>query len=156
MKSHHYKTSLEWTGNRGSGTSDYRAYDRDHIIRIGGKPVIEGSSDPAFRGDATRHNPEELLVASLSACHMLCFLHLCSENGIKVVEYTDNASGTMQEDGKGGGRFIEVILYPNVRIEQAGNCDLANALHERAHKMCFIASSCNFPVKYAAKCRPCE
>lgn len=154
MKSHHYKTSLEWTGNRGSGTSDYKAYGRDHIIRIDGKPEIEGSSDPSFRGDPARHNPEELLVASLSACHMLCFLHLCSENGIKVIEYTDNATGTMQEDGKGGGRFIEVILYPNVIIQQAGNCDLANALHEKAHKMCFIASSCNFPVKHAAKCRP--
>ena len=154
MKSHHYKTSLEWTGNRGSGTSDYRAYDRDHIIRIDGKPEIQGSSDPSFRGDPARHNPEELLVASLSACHMLCFLHLCSENDIKVIEYTDNATGTMQEDGKGGGRFIEVILYPNVIIQEAGNCDLANALHEKAHKMCFIASSCNFPVKHAAKCRP--
>lgn len=153
MKSHHYKTYVEWTGNLGTGTSDYRAYDRDHIIQIADKHVIKGSSDPAFRGNPIRHNPEELLVASLSACHMLCFLHLCSENGITVVEYTDNASGTMQEDGKGGGRFVEVILYPNVLIQQAANCDLANALHERAHKMCFIASSCNFPVKHAAKCR---
>lgn len=147
---HRYTTQLVWTGNRGDGTSGYHAYDRAHEITVAGKPVIPGSSDPHFRGDAARYNPEELLVASLSACHMLWFLHLCADAGIRVVAYTDSALGTMQETADGGGRFTEVVLQPAVRV--AGAVDRARiaALHERAHARCFIASSVNFPVRCEA------
>lgn len=151
-KSHQYKTNLEWTGNRGSGTSGYRAYDRDHIISIDGKADIHGSSDPAFRGDPNRHNPEELLVASLSSCHMLCYLHLCADHRITVVQYTDIATGVMVEDHQGGGRFSEVNLHPVVHIKEEDQYMLAITLHEKAHKMCFIAGSCNFPVKHHPSC----
>ena len=147
---HSYATDLVWTGNRGEGTSGYRAYDRAHEISVAGKPVIPGSSDPHFRGDATRYNPEELLVASLSACHMLWFLHLCADAGIRVERYTDSATGAMQEAADGGGHFTEVVLRPAVRV--AGDVEHAriDALHERAHELCFIAQSVNFPVRCEA------
>jgi organic hydroperoxide reductase OsmC/OhrA len=147
---HSYATDLVWTGNRGEGTSGYRAYDRAYEISVAGKAVIPGSSDPHFRGDATRYNPEELLVASLSACHMLWFLHLCADAGVRVERYTDSATGAMQEIADGGGHFTEVVLRPAVRI--AGDVVQAriDALHERAHELCFIAQSVNFPVRCEA------
>ena len=149
---HTYNLTLEWTGNRGSGTVDYRAYERSHLIQIEHKLDIAASSDSSFRGDNTKHNPEELLLASLSSCHMLWYLHLCSEAGIIVVEYVDNAKGTMVEDINGGGRFTEVVLNPIVSVTQASMIDQANALHEKANKMCFIANSVNFPVMHRPVC----
>jgi len=148
---HHYAVALEWTGNTGEGTKRYSGYQRSHNIIIANKPVIECSSDPAFRGDPSRHNPEEMLVASLSSCHMLWFLHLCSENGIIVLKYSDHANGTMLED-KEGGRFTKVILHPHVTISDPSKIDLANSLHEQANKKCFVANSCNFPVHHQPIC----
>lgn len=144
-KVHRYDTTVSWTGNLGSGTSSYRAYARNHEIATGGKPPIAGSSDPAFRGDASRHNPEDLLVAALSACHMLSYLHLCAVSGVVVVAYEDRASGEMRETDDGGGRFTSVVLRPRVTIS-AGDPEVARALHEKAHHLCFIASSVSFPV----------
>jgi organic hydroperoxide reductase OsmC/OhrA len=143
---HRYAATVEWTGNLGKGTGSYRAYSRDHAISVEGKPTIVGSSDPVFRGDAARHNPEDLLVSALSACHMLSYLHLCAVSGIVVTAYADHAAGEMRETADGGGRFTAVVLRPRVRIS-AGDPDLAKALHEKAHDLCFIASSVNFPVK---------
>ncbi len=143
---HNYSVQLTWTGNRGTGTSGYRDYDRAHIISVTGKPELAGSSDPAFRGDATRYNPEELLVASLSSCHMLWYLHLCAEAGVRVMDYNDSAVGTMKETPDGGGRFTEVILYPAVMISNEQQRELAIELHTKAHKLCFVANSINFPV----------
>lgn len=148
---HRYRTTLVWTGNDGSGTGTYRGYRRDHVISADGKPPLPGSSDPAFRGDGTRYNPEELLVASLSACHMLWYLHLCADHGVVVVEYRDEASGVMQEDDDGGGSFVRVVLRPRVRIAAGGDREKAHALHERAHGRCFIARSVRFPVEVAAE-----
>lgn len=149
IRTHHYSTELIWTGNRGEGTRRYRAYDRAYEISVAGKPVIPGSSDPHFRGDATRYNPEELLVASLSACHMLWFLHLCAEAGIRVEHYTDAATGTMQETPDGGGHFTDVLLRPVVHADSADHARI-DALHERAHALCFVARSVNFPVRCEA------
>jgi organic hydroperoxide reductase OsmC/OhrA len=146
MKGHHYKTTITWTGNLGSGTSGYRAYDRNHVISVEGKPDIPGSSDPAFRGDRARYNPEEMLVASVSSCHMLWYLHLCAEAGLIVVDYVDEATGTMEETADGGGRFAEVILYPKVTVTDEAMVNKANELHYKANKLCFIANSCNFPI----------
>jgi organic hydroperoxide reductase OsmC/OhrA len=145
MREHRYRTTTVWTGNLGSGTADYRSYGRDHAVRVVGKPDILGSSDPAFRGDPTRHNPEDLFVASLSACHMLWYLHLAAVSGIVVAAYEDEAEGVMEE-GPEGGRFTGVTLRPHVRIV-AGDPQKAGALHEQAHRYCFVANSVNCPVR---------
>jgi organic hydroperoxide reductase OsmC/OhrA len=152
MSNHHYKTTIIWTGNSGTGTSSYRAYARDHSISVDGKPTIPASSDPVFRGDRTRYNPEELLVASISSCHMLWYLHLCAEAGVVVVDYSDNATGTMEETADGGGRFTEVTLYPKVIVSDESMVAKANELHHKANKMCFIANSVNFPVLHQPTC----
>ncbi len=146
MREHLYQTSLKWTGNKGQGTKSYRTYDRAYEIQVEGKPIIQGSSDPAFRGDRTKYNPEELLVASLSSCHLLWYLHLCSEAGVVVVDYQDRATGKMSETKDGSGKFTEVILQPEVTISPESNLEKAEELHEKAHKFCFIANSVNFPV----------
>jgi organic hydroperoxide reductase OsmC/OhrA len=143
---HSYLTQIVWTGNRGSGTSAYRAYDRAHEIRSAGKPPLLCSSEPSFLGDRSRYNPEELLVASLSACHMLWYLHLAADNGIVVVDYRDDATGTMVETREGGGKFTEVTLHPVVTVQGRVDEELAARLHDRAHELCYIASSVAFPV----------
>jgi len=152
-KTHHYATVLTWTGNKGEGTSHYKAYDRDHILSAGGKPEIPGSSDPSFRGNPGRYNPEELLVASLSSCHMLWYLHLCSVNNVVVVDYRDQAEGIMLENSDGSGYFKEVILRPVVTITDEARLQVAQELHHEAHKFCFIANSCNFPVHHQPEFR---
>ncbi len=149
-KTHTYETHVEWTGNRGTGTSAYAAYGRDHIIRMDGKPDIKGSADPAFRGNADRHNPEDMMVAAVSTCHMLWYLHLAAEAKIVVTGYTDAARGTMVEDKERGGYYTEIVLRPLVTIS-AGDPALADALHEAAHKKCYIANSVNFPVRCIPK-----
>jgi organic hydroperoxide reductase OsmC/OhrA len=145
-KTHHYATQMEWTGNDGDGTRTYRSYRRDFTISSTGKPLLLGSSDPAFRGDASRYNPEEMLVAALSSCHMLWYLHLCSSNGVRVLAYRDEASGVMTEDAAGLGRFTSVRLAPAVRISADSDRGKALSLHHEAHAMCYIARSVNFPV----------
>jgi organic hydroperoxide reductase OsmC/OhrA len=145
---HHYKATTTWVGNRGTGTSDYKAYDRNHDIAMDGKPDLLCSSDATFRGDKKRHSPEDLLVAALSGCHMLWYLHLCAVNGVVVVNYHDDASGTMRENADGSGEFTEVILNPRVTVADKSMMDKANALHTKAHELCFIARSVNFPVKH--------
>jgi organic hydroperoxide reductase OsmC/OhrA len=145
---HHYKTTTTWVGNRGQGTANYRAYDRNHDIAVEGRPDILCSSDPAFRGDTSRHNPEILLVASLSGCHMLWYLHLCADNNIIVTEYTDEATGTMEENKDGSGQFIEVTLNPRVTVADTSMIEKANELHHKANEMCFIARSVKFPVHH--------
>jgi organic hydroperoxide reductase OsmC/OhrA len=148
---HQYAVSIAWTGNEGTGTQSYAGYRRDHEITAVGKPPIPGSSDPAFRGDRARYNPEELLVASLSGCHMLWYLHLCAISGIVVLEYRDEASGLLQEESDGGGAFVRVVLKPRVTLAKGADPDRALALHEKAHHLCFIARSVAFPVEVAAQ-----
>lgn len=147
---HEYDITVKWTGNRGHGTFDSRLYGREHSILASGKPELLGSSDPAFRGDRSKHNPEELLLASLSACHMLWYLDLCAGEGVVVVEYTDRASAVMEEDSSRGGRFTEATLRPVVTVSEPGMVEKARELHAQANKMCFIANSVNFPVKHLA------
>lgn len=148
MKEHHYKATIQWTGNKGTGTSGYRNYERSHTISIENKAIIEGSSDPAFRGDQTKYNPEEMLLASLSSCHMLWYLHFCSEEGIIVTEYIDHATGIMAEKENGSGYFKEVTLHPTVIVTEESMVKKANELHHKASEFCFIANSVNFPVKH--------
>jgi organic hydroperoxide reductase OsmC/OhrA len=145
-REHHYDARVVWTGAAQGGTSSYEAYSREYRAEVEGKPPLEGSSDPMFRGDPRRYNPEDLLVVSLSACHMLSYLHLCASAGIEVTAYEDRARGTMAiKDRK--MRFVDVLLEPKVTIAK-GDREKAIALHEEAHAQCFIASSVNFPVRH--------
>jgi organic hydroperoxide reductase OsmC/OhrA len=146
-RQHEYRVTVTWTGNRGEGTLNYRAYDRDHMIEAQGKPTILGSADPHFHGDKTRWNPEELLLAALCACHKMSYLHFCAVFGVVVTDYVDHAEGIMEEDGKDGGRFTEVILRPRITVKPDTDLSLARRLHHTAHEKCFIATSVNFPVK---------
>ena len=148
MKHHTYEVRVEWTGNDGDGTNSYTAYRRDHTITSAGKPAISASSDPAFRGNPARYNPEELLVAAISSCHMLWYLHLCAENHVIVQEYQDAASGVMKEEDDGSGRFTRVVLRPRVTIAAGSDRAKAFALHREANRLCFIANSVNFPVDH--------
>jgi organic hydroperoxide reductase OsmC/OhrA len=146
-RTHSYDVSVTWTGNRGTGTSGYRDYGRDHDVTADGLPVIAGSSDRVFRGDPARWNPELELVAALSQCHMLAYLHVCAVAGVIVTSYTDHPGGTMAETDDGGGRFTEVVLRPQVVVTSPEMAQAAASLHEEAHAKCFIASSVNFPVR---------
>ena len=149
-RTHRYRVTLDWTGDLGTGTSSYRAYSRDHSISAPGKADVAGSSDPAFLGDPARWNPEELLVASISACHQLWYLHLASEAGLIVTAYRDDPEGIMVEGAGGAGQFELVTLRPHVTLRgplDAAATELANALHSKAHAHCFIARSLAFPVE---------
>lgn len=143
---HHYAVRVSWTGNRGTGTSGYRAYGREHTISAAGKEPIAGSADRTFHGNADRWNPEELLLTALSQCHMLSYLHVAVRHGVTVVAYTDDAIGTMEQLPPVGGRFTSATLRPRVTISDPRQLDLAQSLHEEAARECFIAGSVNFPV----------
>lgn len=149
-KTHEYQVQVTWTGNEGTGTSSYRGYSRAHVIAADGKVPIEGSSDPSFRGDPARWNPEELLLGSLAACHKLWYLGLCAEAGIVVVGYEDNAQGTMVEESHGAGQFTSVVLRPKVLLAAGADIAKAQSLHRVSHEKCFIARSVNFPVSHEA------
>ena len=148
-REHRYRVDVRWTGNTGTGTSSYKDYSRDHAIAAGSsydKPVIPGSSDPAFRGDPTRWNPEELYVAAVSACHKLWYLHLCAVAGIVVTDYLDEAEGVMVENASGGGEFAQVTLRPHITLTRAADIETARKLHQEAHAKCFIANSIKTPI----------
>ncbi len=148
-REHTYEATVTWTGNRGAGTAGYKAYARDYDIACPGRPPIRGSADPVFRGDAGRHNPEDLLVAALSACHMLWYLHLCSDAGVVVTAYEDAADGAMAtHPPEGSGAFTRVTLRPRVTITAESDADVAARLHEKAGANCFVARSVNFPVTH--------
>lgn len=146
-REHRYSVSVIWNGDLGSDTSGYRDYSRNYEIGADGKPVIPGSADPAFRGDRSRWNPEELLVASLSACHKLSYLYLAAQAGIIVTAYADRAEGVMEVGRDGAGRFKRVVLRPTVTVAAGGDVERARTLHKPAHAMCFIANSVNFPIE---------
>ncbi|MFG1781461.1 OsmC family protein [Rhodococcus oryzae] len=150
MREHHYELTVTWTGNHGTGTNDLRAYGREHLVTADGKPDLSGSSDPAFLGDPTRWNPEELLVAALSQCHMLWFLNLAALAGVVVTDYLDRPTGTMTEERSGAGQFAEVVLRPEVTVAAADMLPKLPELHSAAHEKCFIARSVNFPVHHRA------
>ncbi len=147
-RQHQYQLNLIWTGNSGTGTSGYRDYERSYTVSGTDKVSIEGSSDPAFRGDKSKYNPEELLVAALSGCHMLSYLHLCATAGVIVIEYTDNATGVMMQSADGKGSFEKVNLHPKVIVSEKTMIPKAIELHKKANEYCFIANSVNFPVHH--------
>ncbi len=150
---HHYQLTVQWTGNKGTGTSGYKEYERSHSILVDDKVELLGSSDPAFRGDKTKHNPEDLLLASVSTCHMLWYLHLCAAAGIILTDYIDNATAIMEEAADGGGKFTEITLHPIVTVTDSSMIEKANELHTKANELCFVANSLNFPVHHNPTCQ---
>jgi organic hydroperoxide reductase OsmC/OhrA len=140
-REHRYRPVITWSGNIGAGTAGYKAYERAHVISAAGKADIAGSSDASFRGDASRWNPEEMLVASASTCHMLWYLHLCAVNGVVVLDYRDEPEGLMIEEADGSGALSRVVLRPHVKLSAASSEAKARELHHEAHRMCFIANS---------------
>lgn len=144
---HRFAASLVWTGDRGTGTSSTRAYGRDHVISVPGKPDLHASAARVFHGDVERWNPEEQLIAALAGCHLLSYLYVAVANGVVVVGYEDAPEGILTTTPDGGGRFTEVVLRPVVTIA-GGDPELAQTLHAEANRLCFIASSVNFPVRH--------
>lgn len=147
MTAHHYTLRVRWTGDRGTGTSGYRDYDRAVVAVADGKPELLGSADRSFHGDASRWNPEELLLAALSECHLLSYLHVCAAAGVVVTAYDDEPAGVMEQRGI-SGRFTSVLLRPRVVVRDAGMIEAATRLHRDAAEACFIAASVNFPVEH--------
>lgn len=147
-REHRYELDVRWSGDTGAGTSGRDSYRRDHVIEAPGKPALLGSSDPAFSGDASRYNPEELLVAALSGCHLLWYLSACAAARVVVVGYRDRPVGTMLEEPGGSGYFTEVVLRPQVEVAEASSIERARELHDVAHRSCFIARSVSFPVRH--------
>lgn len=148
LHEHHYELTIQWTGNLGTGTTDYRGYSRDHDVLIPGLPVLKGSADPTFHGDRERYNPEQLLLAALAQCHMLSYLHVAVKHGVVVTGYRDEATGLMRLNRDGSGQFESVTLHPVVTLADPGQADLAQRLHHDANQVCFIARSVNFPVQH--------
>ncbi|MEI2279252.1 OsmC family protein [Paenarthrobacter ilicis] len=148
LNEHHYALTVRWTGNLGAGTSGYKAYSRDHDIEIDGLLALKGSADPTFHGDRTRYNPEQLLLAALSQCHMLSFLHVAVKRGVVVTAYEDHAEGLMKLNKDGSGQFEGVTLKPHVTVADPQHLGLMEELHHEANQVCFIARSVNFPVAH--------
>lgn len=149
---HTFKVEVNWTSNSNSEQSASKFYSKSHKIVIEGKPVLGVSAAKAFKGDPSLYNPEDLLLSSLVSCHMMSYLYVCSQNGIEVLEYSDNAEATLEVSQDGSGRFVEVRLYPKVKISNSDKIELALELHQKANQLCFIANSCNFPVLHEASC----
>ena len=149
---HIFKATLNWASNQIQEDSTKRFYSKYHQIKIEGKPVLNVSAAKAFKGDPELYNPEDLLLSSLVSCHMMSYLYVCSQNGIKVLEYSDNAEATLEVSADGSGRFVEVRLNPKVKISNQDKIELALELHQKANQLCFIANSCNFPVLHEASC----
>jgi organic hydroperoxide reductase OsmC/OhrA len=152
-KQHHYKLTAKWHGNKGSGTSNVRTYDRSHTVSIAGKPQLHLTTDNPAVGDKTKLNPEDLLVTAVSSCHMLSYLYVCALEGVVVMDYADNVTGLMIEKESGGGQFKEVILNPEVVVAEESMIQKAIELHHRAHEICYIANSVNFEVRNNPVCR---
>lgn len=148
---HDFVSAIEWTGNRGGGTAGYRSYDRTWSVVTPGKPVVHCSNDPRLGGAPTLHNPEDLLISALSACHMLWYLHLASRERIVVIAYRDEPMGVGESTPDGAGRFVEAILRPVVSVREGADLERAEAIHHEIHHHCFIARSVNFPVRYETR-----
>ena len=149
---HLFNAEINWNSNQIQEDSTKRFYSKSHKIVIEGKPVLNVSAAKAFKGDPELYNPEDLLLSSLVSCHMMSYLYVCSQNGIEVLEYSDNAEATLEVAADGSGHFVEVLLKPKVKISNSDKIELALELHKKANELCFIANSCNFSVLHEASC----
>lgn len=151
-KEHRYNLTAIWRGNKGTGTSGLRDYDRSHTVSILNKPQLHLTTDNPAVGDKTKLNPEDLLVTAVSSCHMLSYLYVCALEGVIVTDYVDNATGLMLEHASGGGQFKEVVLNPVIKVAKTTMIKKAIELHHKAHEICYIANSVNFEVKCNPVC----
>ena len=149
---HIFKAETNWISKQKLADSPQRFYNKSHQVKIEGKPLLDVSAAKAFKGDPELYNPEDLLLSSLVSCHMMSYLYVCSQNGIEVLEYSDNAEATLEVNPDGSGRFVEARLYPKVKISNPDQIELALELHQKANQLCFIANSCNFPVLHNGSC----
>ncbi|MEO0327140.1 MAG: OsmC family protein [Pseudomonadota bacterium] len=147
-KKHEFPSRIRWTGNQGMGTSSYTAYQRTWDMCLDGKEVLSCSNDPMLGGDPSKYNPEDILIAALSSCHMLWYLHLCSQADVTVLAYEDNPVGIGNSEPSGKGHFVEAVLRPSITITPDSDREKAISLHDEIHKYCFIARSVNFPVRF--------
>lgn len=150
VKHHDYTSTITWTGNTGTGTSAYRAYERTWDITTPNKPIVHCSNDPLLGGNPELPNPEDLLISAVSACHMLWYLHLASNAGIIVQAYTDSPIAVGEVASSGAGRFVSVTLKPTIKLSENSDLKVADAIHQEIHQYCFIARSLNFPVTFEA------
>ena len=149
---HLFKASINWTSSQNQQQSEKKFYSKSHKIKLEGKPILIVSAAKAFKGNPELYNPEDLLLSSLVSCHMMSYLYVCSQNGIEVLEYSDNAEATLEVSPDGSGRFVEVTLNPKITISNSNQIQQALDLHQKANQLCFIANSCNFPVLHNASC----
>ena len=149
---HLFKATLNWTSQQNQNKLSERYYSKTHQIKIEGKPVLDISAAKAFKGNPSLYNPEDLLLSSLVSCHMMSYLYVCSQNGIEILEYSDHAEAILEVSPDGSGRFVEVKLFPKVKISNSDQIELALQLHQKANQLCFIANSCNFSVLHEASC----
>lgn len=145
---HEYAAGVRWDGNTGEGTAGYTSYSRRYGVRIEGKPELAGTADPAYRGEPDRHNPEDLFLSAIAACHMITYLAVCARRGVRIIGYEDEARGRLRAHAGGGGSFEEVTLRPCVTVADEADADLAVQLHATARAQCFIANSCSIPIRH--------
>jgi organic hydroperoxide reductase OsmC/OhrA len=141
--SNKFNVGLTWLSQNKNFT--YNEYSREYTIHAEGKPELIGTAAPEYKGSHEHYNPEDMLIASLSACHMLSYLALAANSKIQVLSYQDQAEGSLIKDGM-SMKFNEVILKPHVVISQDSDQEKALSLHDKAHHICFIANSVNFSV----------
>ena len=142
---HKYQLKLNWTGG---SEIDAIQNDRMYEVLIDRKPTIYGSADKPFFGDPEKYNPEDLLLAALSACHMMSFMYVCRKLGIKVYHYEDHATGLLKINQDGTGQFEFAELKPKVKADHMPDGMIFKELNSRAAKLCFIKRSINFTVNY--------
>ncbi|MGV0996986.1 OsmC family protein [Empedobacter falsenii] len=149
---HLFKVALNWIKKESKMDSSTRIYTKSHHISIEGKPDLEVSAAKAFKGDPNLYNPEDLLLSSLTSCHMMSYLYCCAQHKIEVISYQDHSEATLQVNPDGSGKIVKVDLFPDIIISDSSQIELALSLHKKANELCFIANSCNFPVYHHAKC----
>lgn len=149
---HLFKVALNWMKKDNISSSLSRIYTKSHHISIEGKPDLEVSAAKAFKGDPNLYNPEDLLLSSLTSCHMMSYLYCCMQYKIEVISYQDHSEATLQVNPDGSGKIVKVDLFPEIIISNSSQIELALSLHKKANELCFIANSCNFPVYHHPKC----
>lgn len=145
---HTFEAHLSWTKPDEASSNRKRIYGKTHLMQINGKQDLTISAAKAFKGDPALHNPEDQLLSSIMSCHMMSFLYVCSQHNMEVFSYKDKATAILETYEDGSGKIVSVSLFPQVIIADHNQIELANALHVKANKLCFIANSCNFPVQH--------
>ena len=145
MSQHHAK--ILW--KRETSDFNYNTFDRTHTITYAGGVSIKSSSAPEYSGNSQYPNPEELLASALATCHMLTFLAIASKSKIVVNSYEDNAVATLDKNAEGIICVTRITLNPKITFETKPDDAKLKDLHQKAHKLCFIANSikCEVEIK---------